>query len=404
MEQLGIHSNFSKEPLAYLSRPQSLEDFVGQGKAVGIIKKMIQKKEIVNIIIYGPPGTGKTTISKIIAKELGYNFQYLNAINSGVSNVKEVSQNAKTTFNLTGEKTILLFDEIHRFNRMQQDSLLQDLEDGSLILIGSTTENPYYSLNKALISRCIVIEFKKLSDEDIAVLVKRIANKNNILIDDDILKYIYSVADGDARLAINILDLISKTDLETVKSGINIKERYDDSNKYDRISAMIKSIRGSDVDSAIYWMSSMLVAGEDPMYIARRLVISASEDIGLANPNALNVAVSAMLAVEKIGMPEARIMLSECIAYLALSPKSNSTYLAVDKAIDIINQEGVQDVPLHLTKKGASLYKYPHNFEDSYIHQEYMNKKLKIYEAKSNKIESALNEAWKKIREKHDRK
>ncbi len=398
MEQLGIYENKSKRPLAFESRPIDLDDFYGQEEAMKIIKKMLDKKELVNLIIFGPPGTGKTTISKIIAKKLGYNFEYLNAINSGVANVKETSNRAKAHNQMTGEKTILLFDEIHRFNKAQQDSLLQDLEDGNLILIGSTTENPYYNLNRAIISRCVVLEFKKLSDEDIEKIVLSVAKKNDIEIDKNALKYILSISQGDARYALNILELIAKTDLETVKNGINIKKEYDTGAKYDRISAMIKSIRGSDPDAAVYWLSSLLVGGEDLMYIARRLVISASEDIGLANPTALNLAVSAMNAVEKIGMPEARIILAECAIYLATSPKSNTAYNAVNKAMQIIYDNGVQDIPFHLTKQGASKYLYPHNYNNNYVKQNYMNKYLNLYVYGNNKYESKIKEYWKKIK------
>lgn len=398
MEQLGIYDFKNDPPLAFKSRPKTLDDFFGQEKTLEIIRKMIEKKELVNMIIYGPSGVGKTTISKLIADKLGYNFEYLNAVKVGTTAIKEVSKRAEEYRRLTGEKTILLFDEIHRFNKAQQDSLLQDLEDGNLILIGSTTENPYYTLNKAILSRSIVIEFKKLKNIDIKKIVLNVVEKNNIEIDDEILEYIISVASGDARYAINILELILKTDLNTVKNSIEIQQRYDEGDKYDRISAMIKSIRGSDPDASVYWLGSMLVGGEDISYIARRLVISASEDIGLANPMALNIAVSAMNAVEKIGMPEARIILSECVIYLALSPKSNSSYNAINSVIDEINTKGVQDVPIHLTKIGKNKYRYPHNYDNHYVSQEYMNKKIKFYKESNNKFEQKTKEYWEKIK------
>lgn len=399
MEQLGIYNSSEKKPLAYLSRPTKLSDFVGQKYAIKIIKKMLDKKELVNLLIYGPSGSGKTTISKIIAKQLDYNYEYLNAINTGVSKVKEVSDRAKQNLIMTGKKTILLFDEIHRFNKSQQDSLLQDIEDGSIILIGSTTENPYYSLNKAIISRCVVIHFEKLSDLEISEIIRNVSSRYKIDIDSEVEKYILSICDGDARTAINVLDLINKTDLETVKNGINIKQRYDDEDKYNRISALIKSIRGSDENSAIYWLASMIDAGEDVAYIARRLVISASEDIGLANVNALNVAVSTLNAVEKIGLPEARIILAECVIYLCLSPKSNSAYNAINFALEDIKINGTQKVPIHLTKKGANKYIYPHNFENHYVKQKYMEKYKQFYNFSDNKFEKSMNEIWKKIKE-----
>lgn len=400
MEQLGIYNFNEKKPLAFMARPTKLEEFVGQKNAIKIISKMIEKKELVNILIYGPSGSGKTTLSKIIAKEMDYNFVYLNAINVGVSKVKEVSDRAKQNFSMTGKKTILLFDEIHRFNKAQQDSLLQDIEDGSIILIGSTTENPFYSLNRAIISRCVVIHFNKLSDNEIIEIIRKNAKKYYIEIDESVEKYILSICDGDARTALNVLELIDKTDLETVKLGINVRQRYDTEDKYNRISALIKSIRGSDENASVYWLSSMLDAGEDILYIARRLVISASEDIGLANVNALNVAVSAMMAVEKIGMPEARIILSECVIYLALSPKSNSAYNAVNSAMEDIRLNGVQNVPIHLTKLGANKYVYPHNYPNHYIKQKYMEKEEKYYEFSDNKFEKNMKEVWKKIKNK----
>lgn len=400
MEQLGLYNINDKKPLAHRVRPTKLEDFIGQKKAIRIIQKMIEKKELVNLLIYGPTGSGKTTLSKIIAKMLDYNFEYLNAINTGVARVKEVSDRAKNNYNLTGKRTILLFDEIHRFNKAQQDSLLQDIEEGSIILIGSTTENPYYSLNRAIISRCVVIHFEKLSDDEILKIVRKVSEKYNIEIDSDIEKYILSICDGDARTALNVLELIDKTDLETVKEGINVRQRYDTEDKYNRISALIKSIRGSDVDSSLYWLASMIDGGEDIEYIARRLVISASEDIGLANVNALNVATSTMLSIEKIGLPEARIILAECVVYLALSPKSNSSYLGINRALEDIRVNGVQNVPLHLTKVGKNKYLYPHDYKNHYVAQKYMEKEEKYYEFSDNKFEKNMKDVWEKIKDK----
>lgn len=398
MEQLGIFSNYEKKPLSIISRPENFNEFYGQEKQLEIIKRMIDNKKLVNLIIYGPSGVGKTTISKIIAKSMGYEIYHLNATKIGVTSIKEISKQAIDLYKLNGKKTILLFDEIHRFNKAQQDSLLEDLEEQNILLIATTTENPYYSLNKAILSRCIVIEFKKLEDNDIINIVKLSAKKNKIQVDKDILEYIVNISQGDARYALNILELIQKTDYETVKNSIEIQQRYSINDKYDRISALIKSIRGSDVDASIYWLASMLVANEDILYIARRLTILASEDIGLANPNAINIATSCMYAVMQIGMPEARIILAECVAYLALSPKSNSSYMAINKAIDHIEKNGVQTVPVHLTKNGKNLYKYPHDFENSYVSQEYLNKKLNIFSFKNNRIENKMKEYWDKIK------
>lgn len=399
MDQLGIFHNEEIKPLAYRARPTKLEDFVGQTFSIRIIQKMIEKKKLVNMLIYGPSGCGKTTLSKIIAKEMNYNFEYLNAIKCGVSSIKEVSKRAKDYMAATGKKTILLFDEIHRFNKAQQDSLLQDIEEGEIILIGATTENPYYTLNKAIISRCIVLKFEKLKDEDIRKILKEVCDKFSINIDEEVTKYILSIADGDARTALNVLELIEQTDLEMVKNGINIQQRYDASDKYDRISALIKSIRGSDENAAVYWLATMLDAGEDIKYIARRLVISASEDVGLANVQALNVAVSTMKAIEEIGMPEARIILAECVIYLALSPKSNSAYKAINKALEHIRENGVQKVPVHLTKLGSNKYIYPHDYTNHYIKQKYMEKYIKFYNSADNKFEKKLKDFWDKIKE-----
>ena len=399
MEQLGIYSKKEDKPLAYRARPTSLKEFVGQSYAMGIIEKIVKKKELVNLLIYGPSGTGKTTLSRILANELGYNIEYLNAIKTGVQEVKSVCLRAKEMMNLNNKKTILLFDEIHRFNRSQQDSLLQDIEEGNVILIGTTTENPFYNLNKALVSRCVVLKFDKLSTDEILKIVDDVSKKYDIQVTEEIRRYILSIYDGDARIAINTLELIGKVGFDVVKQGLDIRRRYNDNDKYDRISAMIKSIRGSDENASIYWLASMIDGGEDILYIARRLVISASEDVGLANVQALNVAVSTMKAIEEIGMPEARIILAECVIYLALSPKSNSAYMAINKALEHIRENGVQKVPVHLTKLGSNKYIYPHDYTNHYIKQKYMEKYIKFYNSADNKFEKKLKDFWDKIKE-----
>lgn len=388
--------NYDKTPLAYKYRPKNLKDFYGQDNVVKIIFKMLENNKIISSIFYGPSGTGKTTLAKIIASKLGYEYEYLNAIKASKSDIREISEKAKNSVN----KTLLFFDEIHRFNKLQQDSLLEDLENGNIILIGATTENPYYSLNRALLSRVLLFEFKKINDEDIFKILEKVSKEEEIIYNSEILRYISMISDGDARTAINFLETLNNASLlnssvEEVMEVLNIKVFVD---RYDAISAMIKSIRGSDPDAAVYWMSKLLVGGEDPMYVARRLVISASEDIGLANIQAINVATSCMNGVKEIGMPEARILLSECAIYLALSPKSNSAYMAVNNAIADIEENGAQSVPIHLTKVGANKYLYPHDYENNYVKQQYMNKKKVYYIPGNNKFEKNMEEVWLKIK------
>ncbi len=394
-----------KKPLAYRYRPKTLDNFYGQEKLVGkngILKKIIEKGTFMNSIFWGAPGTGKTTLAEIIADSMNYHYEYLNAIKSSVSDIKSLSDKAKKIFAAEGRQTLLFFDEIHRFNKLQQDSLLQDLENGNIILIGATTENPYYNLNNALLSRCLAFEFKKLEEEALIKILKNINENENLKFSEEVLKYIGEITEGDARQAINILELLSNTGVdftvEEVREVLNTRKSYHKTeDKYDTVSAMIKSIRGSDPDAAIYWGAKMLSGGEDPMYLARRLVILASEDIGLANPQALPLAVAGLNGVKEIGMPEARIILSEVIIYLALSPKSNSAYNAINSAMNHIETEKIQDIPKYLTKVGAKEYKYPHNYEDNFVRQEYMNKKIKFYEPGNNKFENAADERQKKL-------
>ena len=398
--------NQSKKPLAYRYRPTSLEDFVGQESIVGekgVLKKIIQKSRFMNSIFWGPSGTGKTTLAEIIASQLNYSYEYLNATKSSVSDIKEISEKAKKRFSIEGKQTILFFDEIHRFNKLQQDSLLHDIEIGNLILIGATTENPYFNLNNALLSRCLMFEFKKLTTKNVFEILKRISDAENIEISDEVLEYVSEIVEGDARQAINFLDLLSSLgdvslDINEVKQIIQTRKSYDRvEDKYDTISAMIKSIRGSDPDSAVYWIAKMLSGGEDPLYIARRLVILASEDIGLGNANALPVAVAGMQAAKDIGMPEVRIILAEVAVYLALSPKSNSAYNAIDEAILEIQNNEIQEIPKYLTKLGAKDYKYPHSYKGNFVKQNYMLKKIKFYKHGENKFEIAANERLKKL-------
>ena len=394
-----------KKPLAYRYRPKNLEDFYGQEKLVGkkgIIRKIIENGKIMNSIFWGAPGTGKTTLAEIIADRMNYNYEYLNAIKSSVSDIKELSARASRIFTTEGRQTLLFFDEIHRFNKLQQDSLLQDLENGNIILLGATTENPYYSLNNALLSRCLAFEFKKLDGEDLFKILYNINEKEKMGFSDEILRYISEIIEGDARQAINILELLSNLgihlDINEVKEVLNTRKSYDRTeDKYDTVSAMIKSIRGSDPDASIYWAAKMLSGGEDPMYLARRLTILASEDIGLANPQALTVAVSGMNAVKEIGMPEARIILSEVVLYLALSPKSNSSYTAIDSALSHIENEKIQEVPVHLRKVGKKEYRYPHSYPGNFVSQKYMKERIKFYNPGDNKFENSAKERQERL-------
>ena len=398
--------NEDKKPLAYRYRPESLEDFYGQEKLVGkngILRKIMDKGTFMNAVFWGPPGTGKTTLAQIMANEMKYNYEYLNAIKSSVSDIKELSQKAKRIFDIEGRQTVLFFDEIHRFNKLQQDSLLQDLENGNIILIGATTENPYYSLNNALLSRCLTFEFKKLSAKEVYGIIEKISNEEKFGFSSEILDYISDIVEGDARQAITMLELLSNVgidfSLDEVKEIIGKGKAYHKTeDKYDTISAMIKSIRGSDPDAAIYWLAKMLSGGEDPLYTARRLVILASEDIGLANPQALPIAVAGMQAAKDIGMPEVRIILSEVALYLALSPKSNSAYNAIDDALYNIENSRIQEIPSHLKKVGKKDYKYTHAYDNNFVNQKYMLEKIEFYKAGKNKFEDAaldrLDKLW----------
>ena len=395
-----------KKPLAFRYRPKSLDDFYGQKRLVGengVLRKIIERGNFMNAIFWGASGTGKTTLAEIISNKMNYHYEYLNAIKASVTDIKDISEKAANRFHTNGQQTLLFLDEIHRFNKLQQDSLLQDLENGNIVLIGATTENPYYNLNNALLSRCLAFEFKKLSEDDLLGILKNINKKENFGISEEILKYISEIIEGDARQAINILELITNVGvdftLDEVKNVLNTKKSYHRTeDKYNTVSAMIKSIRGSDPDAAVYWMAKMLAGGEDILYIARRLVILASEDIGLANPQALLVAVAGLNAIKEIGMPEAKIILSEVAIYLAISPKSNSAYNAINLALNHIENEKIQEVPVHLTKIGAKDYKYPHDYENHYVEQIYMNEKIKFYKFGENKFEKAAQEWMKKIK------
>lgn len=413
------------QPLAYLMRPQNLEEIVGQKHLLApdkMLRKAIERDELHPFILYGPPGTGKTTIATLIAKKTNSHYETLQAVTSGVADIKKIAQDAKDRLRYYQQKTILFVDEIHRFNKSQQDVLLPFVEDGSLLLIGATTENPLYELNNALLSRLKIYILKALENDDIKTIILNALNdevqglgKYKIKIDEDSLNIIANYAKGDARLALNILDALVSSYMDNnyleitsaMLTSILDKPtyKYDATGDYhyDTISAYIKSIRGSDPDAAIFWLAVMLEGGEDPIFIARRLVIQAAEDIGLADPRALPIAVATFQAVRVIGLPEARIPLAEATIYLATAPKSNSSLTAIDNAIALVRKINKAEIPAHIASnhhsqarnllgKGAD-YKYPHNF-GGYIKQNYWPVNIpieKLYHSSSNGYEKDIS-------------
>ncbi len=411
-------------PLAERMRPDSLDYFVGQKHIVGkgkILNRAIQADKLTSAIFYGPPGTGKTTLAKIIAKTTDNNFTTLNAVTGGIKDIKEKIDDAINCLSMYNKRTILFVDEIHRFNKAQQDALLPYVENGTIVLIGATTENPYFEVNSALISRSLVFEFKKITDDDIKeVLLKAIADKErgygnlNIHVEDGSLEHIVNNSNGDVRKALSALEIgITTTEPDEnnlINFTVDVAEESIQSKKvtydkkgdehYDTISAFIKSLRGSDPDAAIFWLAKMIKGGEDPKFIARRIIISASEDVGNADPRALEVAVNAFKAIEIIGMPEGRIILAQAVVYIACAPKSNSSYLALDKALVAI-EKCSNEVPNHLrdaSYKGAQRlehgigYKYPHDYNKFYVKQQYLPDGVKgnFYEPKESGYEARM--------------
>ncbi len=394
----------SEAPLASRMRPVTLEEVVGQEHIIGRDKlhyRAIKSDKLSSNIFYGPPGTGKTTLAKVIANTTSAEFTQLNATTAGKKDMEEVIHGAKERLGMYGKKTILFVDEIHRFNKGQQDYLLPFVEDGTIILIGATTENPYFEVNSALISRSIIFELKSLEKEDIKKLLERaVTDKNkglgsfDIVLDEEAKEFLADISGGDARAALNAIELGVLTtnpgmdgkihiDLTTASECIQKRVvRYDKTGDqhYDTISAFIKSMRGSDPDAAVYYLAKMLYAGEDIKFIARRIMICASEDVGNADPQALNVAVSASLAVERVGMPEAAIILSQAVTYVACAPKSNAACNAVFQAMDSVKIKKTT-VPPHLQDshyKGSSKlgrgigYKYAHDYPNHYVRQQYL--------------------------------
>lgn len=392
-------------PLASRLRPTTLDEVVGQQHIVGkdkLLYRAIKADKLSSIIFYGPPGTGKTTLAKVIANTTSAEFMQINATSAGKKDMEEVVAAAKNNQGMYGKKTILFIDEIHRFNKGQQDYLLPFVEDGTIILIGATTENPYFEVNPALLSRSVIFELKKLSTEDIRTLLLRAVNDTekgmgsyHAQMDDDALEFLADMANGDARAALTAIELgILTTDrsedgiihitLDVASECIQKRViNYDKTgdNHYDTISAFIKSMRGSDPDAAVYYLARMLYAGEDVKFIARRIMILASEDIGNADPQALQVAVAAAQAVERLGMPEARIVLAQAVTYMASAPKSNSAINAIDKAMRVVQETKTPPVPVHLQdahyKSAGKLghgkgYKYAHDYKNHYVKQQYL--------------------------------
>lgn len=409
------------EPLAYRMRPKTLEEYVGQEHILGkdkILYRTIKADRLSSIILFGPPGCGKTSLARVISETTKYKFYKINAVTSGVTDIKKVIEETQNRmFNPAG-KSILFIDEIHRFNKLQQDALLPFVENGTVILIGATTENPYFEVNKALISRSMVFKLSPLTEENIYQVLKMALKREDglgsyqIKIEDDTLRKIAEVSGGDVRTALNGLEIAVLTTqmdsdgmiyitpeiaAESIQSRKAIFDKKGDSH-YDNISAFIKSMRGSDPDAAIFYLARAIQGGEDPVFLARRIVIAASEDVGMANPNALVVANAAMQAVHMIGMPEARIILAEAAVYVACSKKSNASYLAINKALEDVEQKDTGEIPMHIRNapvEGMEAlgyhegYLYPHDFPGHVVEQQYLPDKMvgTVYYKKDDTVE-----------------
>ena len=432
------NSEKKEAPLAARMRPKTLDEVVGQEHILGedkMLTRAIKADKLRSVIFYGPPGTGKTTLAKVIANTTSSEFMQINATTSGKKEMEEVVEKAKETLAMYAKRTILFVDEIHRFNKAQQDFLLPFVEDGTLILIGATTENPYFEVNGALISRSVIFELKPLSMENIEGLIRRAVTDNDCgmgyykaEIDEDAVEFLADMAGGDARHALNAVELAVLTTprgedgivhitLDVAEECIQKKVlRYDKSgdNHYDTISAFIKSMRGSDPDAAVYYLARMLSAGESVTFIARRIMICAAEDVGNADPQALQVAVSASLAVERVGMPEAQIILSQAAAYVACAPKSNAAVEAIFSAMKEVGETGNLDIPNHLKdahyKSAGKLghgsgYLYAHDFENHYVEQQYLPYELtgkKYYVPGELGYEAKIREHMMKIKKNKD--
>ena len=425
-------NNDKNKPLAYRMRPKDFSEIYGQENIIGegkLLRRMIESDRLQSLILYGPPGTGKTSLAKIIADRTDSDFVKLNAVTSGVKDLRAVIKKGENNIKLYNQRTILFIDEIHRFNKSQQDALLPSVEEGIIIMIGATTENPYFEVNSPLLSRSRVFKLEPLEKEDIKKIIKQaLKDKKNglgdykININEKAIDFLADKANGDARVALNGLEIAvfstptdkeGKIDLDQEIIAESLQEKIvkydkDGDRHYDVISAFIKSIRGSDPDAALYWLALMLEAGENPMFIGRRLIVHASEDIGMADPGALQIAVSAVRALEYIGMPEARIPLAQATIHLASAPKSNSVIEGIDKALQFVKNNEYSEVPNHLKDnhysgskdlKHGEGYKYPHDYENNYVKQNYLPDKYKGIElyhpdglGRERKIKKFLND------------
>jgi putative ATPase len=425
-EQAASRDAAARAPLADRMRPQKLEDFVGQEHLTGeghLLRRAIESDRVPSLIFWGPPGVGKTTLAKVIAHKTGAHFTSLSAVLAGVKDIRENVAQAQERFRMNRQRTILFLDEIHRFNKSQQDALLPHVENGTLILIGATTENPSFEVNSALLSRTRVLTLKSLDEEQLKKVLRRAMQvpeglDGKVTADDDALDFIAQSSHGDARRALTALEVASQqgnghVDLSAAQEALQQKTLlYDKGGEehYNVISAFIKSLRGSDVDGALYWMTRMLESGEDPIFILRRMVIFSSEDIGNADPTALGVAVHALQAFQLVGMPEGSLPLTQAVTYLALAPKSNAVLTAYAAARSSVMDEGPLPVPMHLRNAPTKLmksegygagYKYPHNFEGNYIPENYLPDALRqrrFYQPSENGLEKELKARWEALK------
>ncbi len=422
---------FAEAPLAYRMRPQTLEDFIGQQHIIGkgkLLRRAIEADRITSVIFYGPPGTGKTSLAYVIANRTKAEFKYCNAINSSVADIREILKSARELRSFQGKRTILFVDEIHHFNKSQQDALLPDIESGSIIFIGATTHNPYFYIIPTILSRSQIFQFYQLSESELKeIVLKAIADpergfgKLKIKITDEALKHLIQSSNGDSRRILNGLELavlttpadengIINIDLSIAEESIQKRAVLYDSSEdshYDTISAFIKSMRGSDPDAALFWLAKMLYAGEDPRFIARRIIICAAEDVGNADPHALLIADAALNAVDFVGMPEAQIILAQAVIYVACAPKSNSSIIGISKAMKDIEAGVSTVVPKHLRDASYSSaeklghgvdYKYAHNYEGHYVRQKYMLHDAIYYEPSDQGYEKKIKERLDSLR------